>query len=207
MLWILYTVFRHSWVSIGVYRPHTRNAGIGSTNSASWARSAAASDDTHPFPWAPLTTPVLSYTPKRHSLVVTVDAFETMSTMELDLGLRQGFRIGDFEIHPLQQTISSPRGRRQVSELAIAFLIQLAAAPGQVVSGAVLREHLGVADSTDLHRYSLELQQAFGDNPDAPAHIAYIGDDDYELLTPISIDVPPVPTIEQILNIGSERGP
>lgn len=127
--------------------------------------------------------------------------------MELDLGLRQGFRIGEFEIHPLQQTIRSSRDAHQVSELAIAFLIQLAGAPGQIVSGAVLREHLGVADSTDLHRCYLELQQAFGDSPDAPAHIAYIGADDYELLTPISIDVPPVPTVEQILNLGPERGP
>ena len=66
----------------------------------------------------------------------------SQAAMELDLGLRQGFRIDDFEVHPLQQTIVSPRGTRKVSQLAIAFLIQLAAAPGQVVSGAALREHL-----------------------------------------------------------------
>ena len=127
--------------------------------------------------------------------------------MELDLGLRQGFRIGEFEIRPLQQTIVTPQGVRQLSELAVAFLIQLAAAPGQVVSGSVLREHLGVDDSTDLHRCCLELQRAFGDNPDAPGHIVYVGTDDYELLVPITINVPPVPTTAQILNQGSERGP
>jgi hypothetical protein len=33
------------------------------------------------------------------------------------------------------------------------------------------------------------------------------GPDGYELLVPVSIHVPPVPTTEQILNLGDERTP
>lgn len=139
---------------------------------------------------------------------ISSEFFQSLTTscdMDLELDLTQDFRIDDVEIRPLQQIIVTPWGARKVSKLAIAFLIQLALAPWQVISGAVLREHMGVDESADLYQCWLDLQRAFGDDPDAPRHIAYIGSDEYELLTRTSINASPASTTAQILNKGSGR--
>lgn len=126
--------------------------------------------------------------------------------MELDSGLKHGFDLGELKVQPLQRTIVTPQGTRNLSELAVAFLMQLAGAPRQVIMGSTLREHLGV-DSADLHKCYVELQQALGDTADAPRYIMQMGADNYELLAPVVINVPPVPTTEQIFNLGNERAP
>lgn len=126
--------------------------------------------------------------------------------MELDSGLKHGFDLADLKVKPLQRTIITPQGTRNVSELAIAFLMQLAGSPRQVIVGTTLREQLGV-ESADLHNCFVELQLALGDSADAPQYIMQLGTDSYELIAPVSIHVPPVPTTEQILNLGDERAP
>ncbi|MGC3982686.1 MAG: hypothetical protein QM808_15665 [Steroidobacteraceae bacterium] len=118
--------------------------------------------------------------------------------MELDMGLQQGFRLGGLAVRPLQGELHTPQGVHRLSKTAVALLIKLAEAPQQVVPEALLCERLQL-NPVQLSQYFSQLQQSFGEYAQ---HYLRQTSPGYELLTDVQIDVPPVPTLEQIRNGG-----
>ena len=116
----------------------------------------------------------------------------------MDRGLKHGFRLGEAEIDPLHGAVHGPRGVSLVSPHAMNFLMTLADDPGAVVERETLLEHLQVKSSEELERCRVELQTALGDSPQDPRYVRRVGDG-YQLIAPVSIDVPPEPTTAQIL--------
>jgi hypothetical protein len=89
--------------------------------------------------------------------------------MELDSGLKHGFDLAEVKVKPLQRMIITPQGTRNLSELAIAFLMQLAGSPRRR-HGTTLREQLGV-NGADLQVLCRAAASA-GRSADAPQYIA-----------------------------------
>jgi DNA-binding winged helix-turn-helix (wHTH) protein len=124
--------------------------------------------------------------------------------MELDTGLKHGFRLGELAVLPLLGEVRSRQDVHRLSDPAVALLIKLAEAPRQIMAEEVLCARLQL-NSEQLAQYFAELQQALGDTPEQPHYVRKVAPG-YELLGDISINVPPVPTTAQIIN-GSEEHP
>lgn len=126
--------------------------------------------------------------------------------MNPDPGLQRGFRLGDIEIDPLRHEVRSGPEVQPLSERATAFLMVLAEAPGQVVPPEHFRERFGHEDYGEIASSLEELQRALGDSPDHPRLVRQVGSEGFQLLSDISIDVPPIPTTEQIVAGGGKPG-
>lgn len=123
--------------------------------------------------------------------------------MNLDLGLRRGFRLGEIEIDPLGHRLRRGHEIHPLSKGALSLLFILAEAPGQVIPAEHLRERLGQEDFGAMAHSLRELQEALGDSADRPRLVRQVGEG-FQLLGDIDIDVPPIPTTQQIVAGGGD---
>jgi DNA-binding winged helix-turn-helix (wHTH) protein len=117
----------------------------------------------------------------------------------MDEGLRHGFRLGEAEIDPEKRTVVQDGRRTELSALTMDFLMLLASSPGDVIEDRWLSERLRLSSGDQLDRCLAELQIALGDPAADPHYVRRVRDLGFQLLAPIRIDAPPVPTTEQIL--------
>ena len=54
--------------------------------------------------------------------------------MELDAALRKGFRLGDWEVRPIEGLVTGAEGSHHLQPKTMDVLVCLAASPGQVVT-------------------------------------------------------------------------
>jgi DNA-binding winged helix-turn-helix (wHTH) protein len=54
--------------------------------------------------------------------------------MELDAALRMGFRLGDWEVKPIEGLVTGAEGSHHLQPKTMDVLVCLAASPGQVVT-------------------------------------------------------------------------
>lgn len=117
----------------------------------------------------------------------------------MDEGLRHGFGLGEAEVRPDEGTVIRDGRRTELSPLAMDFLMLLASSPGDVIEERWLRERLRLTSGRPLDLCLAELQIALGDSAAKPRYVRKSGGAGFQLLAPIHIDAPPVPTSEQIL--------
>jgi TolB-like protein/Flp pilus assembly protein TadD/DNA-binding winged helix-turn-helix (wHTH) protein len=103
--------------------------------------------------------------------------------------LQRGFRLGEFEIRPLQGTASGPDGVHRVAPTAMEVLLCLARAPGTVVTRQALlsevwRDQRGSDEA--LNRCISELRHQLGDHRASPAYIETLPRRGYRLIAPVS---------------------
>ena len=118
----------------------------------------------------------------------------------MDEGLRHGFRLGECEVDPEKGTVTRAGHRTQLSALTMDFLMTLATSPGDVLEERQLIDRLRLPPDRPLDRCLEELQVALGDLAAEPRYVRKVGDPGFQLLAPIHVDVPPVPTSDQILD-------
>lgn len=125
-------------------------------------------------------------------------AHETGRARVMDEGLRHGFRLGECEVDPERCTVVRAGGRTQLSAPTMDLLMMLATSPGDVLGERRLIDRIGLPPGGRLDRCLEELQVALGDSVAEPRYVRRVGDGGFQLLAPIHVDVPPVPTAEQI---------
>lgn len=112
-----------------------------------------------------------------------------MKTDNMSEHLRQGFRLGDYEIHPPNGTISGPRGTRHVTPTAMDILICLAQNPGQLISREQLIHEVwngSQASESTITRCIADLRHQLDDHPDNPRYIQTLPRRGYRLLADVS---------------------
>jgi TolB-like protein/Flp pilus assembly protein TadD/DNA-binding winged helix-turn-helix (wHTH) protein len=108
--------------------------------------------------------------------------------------LQQGFRLGEFVIHPLRGTASGPDGVHHVPPMAMEVLLCLAKAPGTVVTRqALLSEVWGDQSGSDeaLTHCISELRHKLGDHRELPTYIQTLPKRGYRLVAAVS-DLPTI---------------
>jgi TolB-like protein/DNA-binding winged helix-turn-helix (wHTH) protein/Tfp pilus assembly protein PilF len=99
-----------------------------------------------------------------------------------------GFRVGDFEVFPLQRRIHGPTGDKVVHARAMEVLLCLAESPGVLLERETIQQHvwgaLHVRD-TALTRCISELRHAFDDHHDEPRYIQTVPKRGYRLVAPV----------------------
>jgi DNA-binding winged helix-turn-helix (wHTH) protein len=103
--------------------------------------------------------------------------------------LQQGFRLGEFAIHPLRGTASGPDGVHHVPPMAMEVLLCLARAPGTVVTRRdLLSEVWGDPNRSDeaLTHCVSELRHQLGDHREFPTYIQTLPKRGYRLVAPVS---------------------
>ena len=103
--------------------------------------------------------------------------------------LQQGFRLGEFVIHPLHGTATGPDGVHHVAPMAMEVLLCLAKAPGTVVTRRdLLSEVWGDPNQSAeaLTRCVSELRHQLGDHRELPAYIQTLPKRGYRLVAPVS---------------------
>lgn len=123
---------------------------------------------------------------------------ETGRVRVMDEGLRHGFRLGECEVDPERCTVVRAGGRTQLSAPTMDLLMMLATSPGDVLGERRLIDRIGLPPGGRLDRCLEELQVALGDSVAEPRYVRRVHDGGFQLLAPIHVDVPPVPTAEQI---------
>lgn len=123
----------------------------------------------------------------------------------MDEGLRHGFRLGECEVDPERGTLIRADGRTQLSALTMDFLMTLATSPGGVLEERQLIDRLGLPPNHQLTGCLAELQVALDDPAAEPRYVRKVGNSGFQLLAPIHVDVPPVPTSDQILDERTTR--
>jgi TolB-like protein/DNA-binding winged helix-turn-helix (wHTH) protein len=111
--------------------------------------------------------------------------------------LKQGFRIGPFEVRPLTGEVSGPHGTTHLEPKVIEVLVALALKPGDVVEREELLQRVwgnrAAVSDEPLTRCIAELRRAFGDSRSAPSYIQTIPKRGYRLLhaiTPLAAAAP-----------------
>ena len=109
--------------------------------------------------------------------------------------LRNGFRLGDWEVYPLRNALVGPEGEVHVEPKVMQVLERLAVNQGEVVERDRLLEDLwgGRAMSDEpLTRCVASLRHAVGDDPRDPKYIQTIPKRGYRLVCPVKpLDVRP----------------
>jgi TolB-like protein/DNA-binding winged helix-turn-helix (wHTH) protein/Tfp pilus assembly protein PilF len=103
--------------------------------------------------------------------------------------LQQGFRLGEFAIHPLHGTASGPDGVHHVPPMAMEVLLCLAKAPGTIVTRRdLLSEVWGDPNASDeaLTRCVSELRHQLGDHRELPSYIQTLPKRGYRLVAPVN---------------------
>ena len=117
----------------------------------------------------------------------------------MDTGLQHGFRLLDVMVDPEHHRIVDHRRTVSISAAAMDFLMALVESPDDVIPTESLTEKLQTKSATGLDRCCAELQEAFGDSPNDPHYVRKVDETGFQLVAPVSIDVPPEPTTDQIL--------
>lgn len=101
---------------------------------------------------------------------------------------RQGFRLGDFEVHPPSGTIRHPDGSHHVAPSAMDVLVCLAERAGHLVTREELIERVWKGADTGDHaltRCIADLRHQLDDHPENPAYIQTLPRRGYRLLAPV----------------------
>jgi TolB-like protein/DNA-binding winged helix-turn-helix (wHTH) protein len=104
--------------------------------------------------------------------------------------LKQGFKLGSFEVRPLTGEVSGPDGTAHLEPKVMEVLAALAQRPGEVVEREELLARVwgaraAVADEP-LTRCIAELRRVLGDSRQTPAFIQTIPKRGYRLLCPVT---------------------
>lgn len=105
--------------------------------------------------------------------------------------LRQGFRLGEYEVHPPSGTINHPDGSYHVTPSAMDVLVCLAESAGHLVTRDELIERVWRGGDTGEHaltRCIADLRHQLGDHPDNPVYIQTLPRRGYRLLAPVNGD-------------------
>ena len=108
--------------------------------------------------------------------------------MELDAALRKGFRLGDWEVRPIEGLVTGAQGSHHLQPKTMDVLVCLAASPGQVVTRDELIDRVwnGSAVSDEpLTRCIHEIRRCLGDHRDEPEYIKTIPKRGYRLLAAV----------------------
>jgi DNA-binding winged helix-turn-helix (wHTH) protein len=116
----------------------------------------------------------------------------------MDAGLRHGFRLHELWVDPEHHRIGIAGRGTELSQEALDFLLLLVESPDDLIPTERLFERLHVQSPAELDRCYDEVQAALGDSPTSPR---FVRKDDlgFQLIAPVSIDVPPEPTTDRIL--------
>ena len=99
-----------------------------------------------------------------------------------------GFRVGEFEVFPLQRRIHGPTGDTIVHARAMEVLLCLAESPGDLLERETIQQHvwgtLHIRDTT-LTRCIGELRHAFDDDHLEPRYIQTVPKRGYRLVAPV----------------------
>ena len=110
--------------------------------------------------------------------------------------LKQGFYLGDWEVHPLQLEIVGPDGRVHVEKRWMQVLVMLASRAGEVIERDeildVVWEGRAMNDEP-LNRCISQLRKVLGDSPQQPKFIATITKVGYQLIAPVRPLAPAMP--------------
>jgi DNA-binding winged helix-turn-helix (wHTH) protein len=117
----------------------------------------------------------------------------------MDTGLRHGFRLRDVNVDPEHHRVADHRHAVSISEGAMDFLMALVESPDDVIPTQTLTDRLHVDSVEELDRRFAELEDALGDSAAEPHYVRKVADAGFQLVAPVSIDVPPEPTTDQIL--------
>jgi len=108
--------------------------------------------------------------------------------MELDAALRKGFRLGDWEVRPIEGLVKGATDSHHLQPKTIDVLVCLAASPGQVVTRDEIIDRVwnGSAVSDEpLTRCIHEIRRCLGDHRDEPEYIKTIPKRGYLLVAPV----------------------
>ena len=103
--------------------------------------------------------------------------------------LRQGFRLGEFSVHPPTGTLSGPGGTHHVSTASMDVLICLARQSGQLVSHEQLANEVWAGKTASdgaLVKCISDLRHQLGDHTDNPRYIQTLPRRGYRLLAAVS---------------------
>ena len=117
----------------------------------------------------------------------------------MDAGLRHGFRLLDMKVDPEHHCFEDHRRTVSISQGAMDLLMALVESPDDVISNQSLTERLHPGSVEELDRRFAELRDALGDSATEPHYVRKVAGTGFQLVAPVSIDVPPEPTTEQIL--------
>ncbi len=104
------------------------------------------------------------------------------------MALEHGFRIGTYEVLPLQGRIRGPAGTQRVEPKAMQVLLELARHAGEPRSRRQIEEVVwprGFVSEDALTRCIRQLRRALGDDPKAPICIETIATHGYRLCVPV----------------------
>lgn len=108
----------------------------------------------------------------------------------MDVNLKQGFRMGDWEVQPLNGNLMGPDGIVRIEPKVMDVLVVLASRADEVVERSVLLDEVwhGRAMSDEpLNRCIVELRRALGDSHSDPVYIETIPKRGYRLLVPVEV--------------------
>ena len=97
--------------------------------------------------------------------------------MKIDATLRQGFRLGDWVVRPIEGLVTGAQGARHLQPKTMDVLVSLAASAGQVVTRDELVDRVwgGNAVSDEpLTRCIHEIRRGLGDHRGEPHYIKTI---------------------------------
>jgi DNA-binding winged helix-turn-helix (wHTH) protein len=117
----------------------------------------------------------------------------------MDNGLQHGFRLLDVKVDPEHHCVEDHRHAVSISPGAMDFLVALAESPDDVIPTGSLTERLHVDSVEELDRRFAELRDALGDSATEPHFVRRVDAMGFQLIAPVSIDVPPEPTTDAIL--------
>jgi DNA-binding winged helix-turn-helix (wHTH) protein len=117
----------------------------------------------------------------------------------MDTGLKHGFRLLDLKVDPEHHRLEDHRHGVPISPGAMEFLMALVESPDDVIPTELLAERLHVDSTDELDRRFAELRDALGDSAAEPHYVRKVSDTGFQLVVPVSVDVPPEPTTDQIL--------
>jgi DNA-binding winged helix-turn-helix (wHTH) protein/TolB-like protein/tetratricopeptide (TPR) repeat protein len=126
--------------------------------------------------------------------------------MELDAALRMGFRLGDWEVRPIEGLVGNAKESRHLQPKTMDVLVSLAAANGQVMTRDELLSRVWGANAVSdepLTRCIHELRRCLDDDRGEPTYIQTIPKRGYRLLTGVS-ELRPV---EVPVMTGTEENP
>ena len=108
--------------------------------------------------------------------------------MELDAALRKGFRLGDWEVRPIEGLVTGAEGSHHLQPKTMDVLVCLAASPGQVVTRDEIIDRVwnGSAVSDEpLTRCIHEIRRGLGDHREEPEYVKTIPKRGYQLLAAV----------------------
>lgn len=113
---------------------------------------------------------------------------EPVRSSSLDNPVRKGFRLNEWQVHPIDGSLAGPQGAGHLEPKVMEVLVLLASHPGQLVEREFLiREIWGTRTVSDepLTRCIAVLRRTFGDSPKHPKCIQTVPKRGYRLVADV----------------------